>query len=156
MSKRKDTSYSVDEETLEHLIPLERKLEVQLKALKAIKRQRRALLVIQALKKREQQPTLFQRLGSKNTFKDVLEEKIKYESLHKNPYEKAWQTRWRQFQHFMCSAMAHPIFETIIMTFIILNTAVLAVYHHGIDPVLSKYLDNMNLVSVSRTLPLKS
>lgn len=146
MSKRKDKTYTVDEETLSRLVPLEKKLAVQLKALKAIKRQRRALMVLQAFTKRHQTPTLLQRLGSKNTFKDVLEEKIKYETLYRNPREKFWEKKLRRFQHLMCAAMAHPLFETIIMTFIILNTAVLALYHHGIDPVMAKYLDNTNLV----------
>ena len=147
LSKRKATTYAVDEETLERLVPLEKKLEIQLKALKAIKRQRRVLAVLQAFAGRHQPPTLFQRLGRKNTFKDVLEEKIKYETLHRNPREKVWQRTLRKIQHLMCRAMAHPVFETIIMTFIILNTAVLALYHHGIDPDMSAYLDIANLVN---------
>ena len=42
---------------------------------------------------------------------------------------------------------AHPGFDAVIVVLILLNTIVLAVYHHGIDPQFRHILDNVNLVS---------
>lgn len=42
---------------------------------------------------------------------------------------------------------AHPGFDAVIVVLILLNTIVLALYHHGIDPEFRHVLDNVNLVS---------
>ena len=42
---------------------------------------------------------------------------------------------------------SHPGFDAVIVVLILLNTIVLAVYHHGIDPQFRHILDNVNLVS---------
>ena len=47
----------------------------------------------------------------------------------------------------MRDIMAHPGFDAVIVVLILLNTIVLAVYHHGIDPKFRHVLDNVNLVS---------
>ena len=42
---------------------------------------------------------------------------------------------------------AHPGFDAVIVVLILLNTIVLALYHHGIDAKFRHILDNVNLVS---------
>ena len=43
--------------------------------------------------------------------------------------------------------MTHSGFDAVIVVLILLNTIVLAVYHHGIDAKFRHVLDNINLVS---------
>lgn len=53
---------------------------------------------------------------------------------------------FRTIRQRMRDITAHSGFDAVIVVLILLNTIVLAVYHHGIDPKFRHILDNVNLV----------
>lgn len=51
----------------------------------------------------------------------------------------------------MYDITSHSTFDVIIVILILLNTIVLALYHHGIGPEFRHVLDYINLVSIIMT-----
>ena len=56
---------------------------------------------------------------------------------------------WKRVRKCMRVITSHSTFDAVIVTLIVLNTIVLALYYHGIHPQFRNVLDNMNLVSAS-------
>ena len=54
---------------------------------------------------------------------------------------------WKWIRQSLKDLTSHSAFDVAIVTLILLNTIVLALYHHGIDPEFRQVLDNINLVS---------
>ncbi|PFX17439.1 Sodium channel protein type 4 subunit alpha B [Stylophora pistillata] len=85
-------------------------------------------------------PSLFRLIGSKNSFKEILDEKMKNDAFRTD-------MKWtRRLQRMMCDVMGHSIVEVFFLGFILANTVVLAVDHHQIDSQFKKVLDVLNLM----------
>lgn len=54
---------------------------------------------------------------------------------------------WKNLRERMRDITTHSAFDVVIVVLILLNTIVLAMYHHGIDPKFRQVLDYVNLVS---------
>lgn len=52
-----------------------------------------------------------------------------------------------RFRQNIQDIVNHPAFDVIVIVLILLNTVVLATYHHGIDAQSECVLDSVNLVS---------
>ncbi|XP_068729717.1 sodium channel protein 1 brain-like [Montipora capricornis] len=52
---------------------------------------------------------------------------------------------WKWIRQSLKDLTSHSAFDVVIVTLILLNTIVLALYHHGIDPEFRQVLDNINL-----------
>lgn len=57
----------------------------------------------------------------------------------------------QKVRQWMYDITSHSTFDVIIVILILLNTIVLALYHHGIGPEFRHVLDSINLVSVIMT-----
>ena len=63
---------------------------------------------------------------------------------------------WKNLRDRMRDITTHSAFDAVIVVLILLNTIVLALYHHGIDPKFRQVLDYVNLVSRPRIPGFKS
>lgn len=63
---------------------------------------------------------------------------------------------WKNLRERMRDITTHSAFDAVIVVLILLNTIVLALYHHGIDPKFRQVLDYVNLVSRPRIPGFKS
>lgn len=135
-------SYPADSDTLEHLHPLTTRVQVLIKTIHSIRTQKKIEEINFRVPKEPEPPSLFRLIASKNSFKEILDEKLKNETFRT---EMTWQ---RRLQRMMCNVVGHPYVEMLIMGFILANTVVLAVDHHQIDTQVKKVLDVLNLVSV--------
>ena len=91
----------------------------------------------------ERRDSVLKTIGTKGTFKDVLDEKLKDISFIQD------MRSWPKFQRIVLKIIDHPSFELGVNAFILANTVVLAMYHHGIDEGFRQVLDILNLVSLS-------
>ena len=57
------------------------------------------------------------------------------------------KTFWKKIRLACCNTISHKWFESFIMGIILLNTVVLTIYHHGMDPQFSDWLEVLNQVS---------
>ena len=57
---------------------------------------------------------------------------------------------WKNLRERMRDITTHSAFDAVIVVLILLNTIVLALYHHGIDPKFRQVLDYVNLVSMTK------
>lgn len=135
-------SYPADSETLEHLQPLTTRVQVLIKTIHSIRTQKKIEEINNRSPKDSEPPSLYRLIASKNSFKEILDEKLKNETFRT---EMTWQ---RRLQRMMCDVMGHPAVEFTIMGFILANTVVLALHHHQIDTHFKKVLDVLNLVLV--------
>jgi len=135
-------SYPADSETLEHLQPLTTRVQVLIKTIHSIRTQKKIEEINNRSLKDSEPPSLYRLIASKNSFKEILDEKLKNETFRT---EMTWQ---RRLQRMMCDVMGHPAVEFTIMGFILANTVVLALHHHQIDTHFKKVLDVLNLVLV--------
>lgn len=133
-------SYPADSETLEHLHPLTTRVQVLIKTIHSIRTQKKIEEITYRVPKESEPPSLFRLIASKNSFKEILDEKLKNETFRT---EMTWK---RRLQRTMCDVMGHPAVEFTIMGFILANTVVLALHHHHIDTQFKKVLDVLNLV----------
>ena len=133
-------SYPADSETLEHLHPLTTRVQVLVKTIHSIRTQKKIEEITFRVPKEPPPPSLLRVIGSKNSFKEILDEKLKNETFRT---EMTWT---RRLQRMMCDIMGHPAAEVIIMGCILANTVVLALHHHQIDEQFKKVLDVLNLV----------
>ncbi|RMX46589.1 hypothetical protein pdam_00019719 [Pocillopora damicornis] len=133
-------SYPADSDTLEHLHPLTTKVQVLIKTIHSIRTQKKVEEITFRVPKEPPPPSLLRLIGSKNSFKEILDEKMKNEAFRTNM---TWK---RRLQRMMCDVMGHSIVEVTIMGFILANTVVLAVDHHQIDSQFKKVLDVLNLM----------
>ena len=133
-------SYPADSDTLEHLHPLTTKVQVLIKTIHSIRTQKKVEEITFRVPKEPPPPSLLRLIGSKNSFKEILDEKMKNEAFRT---DMTWK---RRLQRMMCDVMGHSIVEVTIMGFILANTVVLAVDHHQIDSQFKKVLDVLNLV----------
>lgn len=133
-------SYPADSETLEHLHPLTTRLQVLIKTIHSIRTQKKIEEITYRVPKEPEPPSLYRLIASKNSFKEILDEKLKNETFRT---EMTWT---RRLQRMMCDVMGHPAVEFTIMGFILANTVVLALHHHEIDKQFKKVLDVLNLV----------
>ena len=60
---------------------------------------------------------------------------------------------WKRIKKCMVVITSHSTFDAVIVVLILLNTVVLALYHHGINPDFRHVLDYVNLVSDVSSLP---
>ncbi|KXJ05965.1 Sodium channel protein 1 brain [Exaiptasia diaphana] len=138
--KKSAVSYPADEETLRTLRPLNTTVGAQILGIKAIRREI-AYQIKQAQKSNiQRKESIFKKIGSKNTFKDVLDEKLKNDLFTQD------MRCWPRFQRILLSAVDHPLFELAVNGFILANTVVLALYHYGINDGFKYVLDILNLV----------
>lgn len=135
-------SYPADSETLEHLQPLTTRVQVLIKTIHSIRTQKKIEEINNRSPKDSEPPSLYRLIASKNSFKEILDEKLKNETFRT---EMTWK---RRLQRTMCDVMGHPAVEFTIMGFILANTVVLALHHHQIDTHFKKVLDVLNLVLV--------
>ena len=135
-------SYPADSETLEHLQPLTTRVQVLIKTIHSIRTQKKIEEINNRSLKDSEPPSLYRLIASKNSFKEILDEKLKNETFRT---EMTWK---RRLQRMMCDVMGHPAVEFTIMGFILANTVVLALHHHQIDTHFKKVLDVLNLVLV--------
>ena len=135
-------SYPADSDTLEHLHPLTTRVQVLIKTIHSIRTQKKVEEITYRVPRKPKRPSLFRLIASKNSFKEILDEKLKNEAFRT---EMTWQ---RRLQRMMCDVVGHPAAEMIIMGFILANTVVLALHHHEIEPQFKKVLDVLNLVSI--------
>ena len=135
-------SYPADSETLEHLQPLTTRVQVLIKTIHSIRTQKKIEEINNRSPKDSEPPSLYRLIASKNSFKEILDEKLKNETFRT---EMTWK---RRLQRMMCDVMGHPAVEFTIMGFILANTVVLALHHHQIDTHFKKVLDVLNLVLV--------
>lgn len=63
-------------------------------------------------------------------------------------------SRWKRMRQCLNDITSHSTFDVGIVVLILLNTIVLALYHHGIDPKFRSILDWVNLVSVRPIQPV--
>lgn len=133
-------SYPADSETLEHLHPLTTRLRVLIKTIHSIRTQKKIEEITYRVPKEPEPPSLSRLIASKNSFKEILDEKLKNETFRT---EMTWS---RRLQRMMCDVMGHPAVEFTIMGFILANTVVLALHHNNIDEQFKKVLDVLNLV----------
>ncbi|KAL9954360.1 hypothetical protein ACROYT_G041885 [Oculina patagonica] len=133
-------SYPADSETLEHLHPLTTRVQVLIKTIHSIRTQKKIEEITYRVPKEPEAPSLFKLIASKNSFKEILDEKLKNETFRT---EMTWT---RRLQRTMCDVMGHPAVEFTIMGFILANTVVLALHHHHIDTQFKKVLDVLNLM----------
>lgn len=134
-------SYPADSDTLEHLHPLTTRVQVLIKTIHCIRTQKKIEEINFRVPKEPEPPSLLRLIASKNSFKEILEEKMKNEAFRT---EMSWK---RRLQRKMCEVLGHPSVEMLIMGFILANTVVLALHHHKIDADFKKVLDILNLVS---------
>lgn len=133
-------SYPADSDTLEHLHPLTTRVQVLIKTIHSIRTQKKIEEITYRVPKESEPPSLYRLIASKNSFKEILDEKLKNETFRT---EMTWT---RRLQRMMCDVMGHPAVEFTIMGFILANTVVLALHHHEIDTQFKKVLDVLNLV----------
>jgi hypothetical protein len=138
--KKVAVTYPADEETLRTLRPIDNSVGEQIFAIKALRLEREAQIKSNSRLKR--QDSVFKTIGTKGTFKDVLDEKLKNDSFRKD------MRYWPQFQRILLKMTDHPSFELAVNAFILANTVVLALYHHGIQKDFKQVLDILNLVGV--------
>lgn len=81
-------------------------------------------------------------IGTKGTFKDVLDEKLKNHTFTQD------MRSWPKFQRLLLKIIDRPFFELGVNAFILANTVVLALYHHGIDEDFHQVLNILNLVGL--------
>ena len=136
-------SYPADAETLEHLHPLTKSVQVLIKSIHSIRTQRKIDELTGKSKRKSEPPSLFRLIASKNSFKEILDEKLKNDTFRTD------MTCIRRLQRVMCDVMGHPAMEFIIMGFILANTVVLALHHHQIEAEFKRVLDILNLVGTS-------
>ena len=138
-------SYPADSDTMEHLHPLTTRVQVLIKTIHAVRTQKKIEEINFRTPKEPEPPSLYRLIGSKNSFKEILDEKLKDETFRT---EMTWK---RRLQRMMCNILGHPYVEMFIMGFILANTVVLALHHHEIDAKFKKILDALNLVSNSES-----
>lgn len=138
-------SYPADSDTMEHLHPLTTRVQVLIKTIHAVRTQKKIEEINFRTPKEPEPPSLYRLIGSKNSFKEILDEKLKDETFRT---EMTWK---RRLQRMMCNILGHSYVEMFIMGFILANTVVLALHHHEIDAKFKKILDALNLVSNSES-----
>ena len=135
-------SYPADSDTLEHLHPLTTRVQVLIKTIHSVRTQKKIEEITFRTPKEPKPPSIFRLIASKNSFKEILDEKLEDETFRT---EMTWK---RRLQRMMCDVLGHPSVEMCIMGFILANTVVLALYHHEINVQFKKVLDALNLVSM--------
>ena len=141
-ANRTAMSYPADSDTLEHLHPLTTSVQVLIKTIHAIRTQKKIEEINFRIPEVPEPPSLLRLIGSKNSFKEILDEKMKDESFRT---AMSWK---RRLQRKMCEVLGHPAVEMCIMGFILANTVVLALHHHQIEAEFKRVLDVLNLVRV--------
>ncbi|XP_031569259.1 sodium channel protein 60E-like, partial [Actinia tenebrosa] len=136
--KKVAVSYPADEETLRTLRPIDNSVGALLRAIKAMRLEQEAQAK-QRSHSLARKDSVLKSIGTKGTFKDVLDEKLKNYSFTQD------MRKWPKFQRFLLKMIDHPSFELVVNAFILGNTVVLALYHHGIDEGFRQILDILNL-----------
>ena len=80
------------------------------------------------------------------TFKEVAEERKRKTSFAET------SSCFGRTRELMLRCVMHAAFDYLIMSFILFNTIVLALYHYGIDPSFSRILDIFNQVRLKINL----
>ena len=129
--KGKDQSYDVDEDTLKQLCLLKEDPKIPTSFSSRC----------QTCKQNGEQQRMRKNSTQIKTFKEAVEDNRCESSLVSTT------SCWEDFRKWMFKCVTHPYFESLIMSFIMMNTIVLALYHHQIDPSFSRILDISNQVS---------